>query len=708
MRARLARLDPRLYQIGILACLLCWGVFGLRFDVKPDHALAIVAVALGTQYVAGRVVGLPAFDPKSALISALSLCLLLRTGSLALAALAAFLAIAMKFVVRVRGKHVFNPTNGAIVVLLLSGAPVWVSPGQWGNAAFFGFLMACLGGLVVNRAARSDVVYAFAFAWCAILFGRSLLLGEPMTIPFHRLESGALLLFTFFMISDPKTTPDSRVGRIAFAALVAVGAWYVQFKMFRTNGLLWSLFLASPLVPLIDRLAKGVRYDWKRPVAVAAVVAALLVPARADAFCGFFVGKADTKLFNKSSKVVLVRDEDKTVLTMVNDYQGSLKEFAMVIPVPTAITREQIHVGDAKIVDHLDAYTAPRLVEYHDDDPCARRYEEEKMMKSAAPMAEARGGGMRARADALGVKIEAEYTVGEYDILILSAKQSGGLVQWLKQEGYKIPDGAEGVVGSYLAQNMKFFVAKVNLKEHDKLGGGYLRPLQIAYESPKFMLPIRLGTVNAQGSQDLFVFALTRTGRVEATNYRTVKLPSDVEIPEYVKDEFAGFYKDLFATAVAKNDGRAVFTEYAWDMNWCDPCAADPLTPQELRQLGVFWQGDDGPAARGRRGGGGGASDVFVTRLHVRYDGARFPEDLVFQSTQDRTNFQGRYVMRHPWKGDATCPAADAYQQQVFERQKQEARTLVELTGWNLADVEKKMGLNGKKGGGKWYERIWR
>ena len=708
MRERLARLDPRVYQISILAALLCWGVFGLRFDVKADHALAIVAVALATQYACGRVVGLPAFDPKSALISALSLCLLLRTGSLALAAFAAFLTIAMKFVVRVRGKHVFNPTNGAIVVLLLCGAPVWVSPGQWGNAAFFGFLMACLGGLVVNRAARSDVTYAFIAAWCAILFGRSLLLGEPMTIPLHRLESGALLLFTFFMISDPKTTPDSRVGRIVFAVLVAAGAWYVQFKLFRTNGLLWSLFFVSPLVPLIDKATKGARYDWKRPVAVAAVVAALLVPSRAEAFCGFFVGKADTKLFNKSSKVVLVRDEDKTVLTMVNDYQGSLKEFAMVIPVPTMITREQIHVGDAKIVDHLDAYTAPRLVEYHDEDPCEERRYEKRSMKSA-PIADAPPAAMRARADALGVKIEAQYTVGEYDILILSAKQSGGLVAWLKQEGYKIPDGAEGVVGSYLAQNMKFFVAKVNLKEHDKLGGGFLRPLQVAYESPKFMLPIRLGTVNAQGTQDLFVFALTRTGRVETTNYRTVPLPSNVDVPTYVKDEFPAFYRDVFKTAVDKHDGRAVFTEYAWDMNWCDPCAADPLSPTELRQLGVFWIDDEAPAMRGRRGGGGGAQDVYVTRLHVRYDGARFPEDLVFQATRDRQNFQGRYVMRHPFKGPATCPEADAYKKAVREREKQQAKNLVELTGWSLPDVEKRMGLDKPvKEDGKWYERIWR
>jgi enediyne biosynthesis protein E5 len=146
-------------------------------------------------------------------------------------------------------------------MLLLTG-DVWVSPGQWGSVAFFAFLMASLGALVVNRAARSDVTYAFIAFYGALLFGRSLFLGEPMTIPLHRLESGALLLFTFFMISDPKTTPDSRAGRVLFAAMVAAGAWYVQFRLFRTNGLLWSLAACSLAVPLIDRWLLGTRYAW--------------------------------------------------------------------------------------------------------------------------------------------------------------------------------------------------------------------------------------------------------------------------------------------------------------------------------------------------------------------------------------------------------------------------------------------------------------
>jgi hypothetical protein len=423
----------------------------------------------------------------------------------------------------------------------------------------------------------------------------------------------------------------------------------------------------------------------------------------ANAFCGFFVAKADAKLFNKASQVVVVRDEDKTVLTMANDFQGKVKDFAMVIPVPTSIEREQIHIGDMKHIDHLDAFTGPRLVEYHDENPCdMRRYEMEDRMPSA-PAMESGGAPMKRKgAGELGVTIEASYTVGEYDILILSAKQSDGLVIWLKQEGYKLPSGAEPVIDSYLKQKMKWFVAKVNLKEHDKMGGGKLRPIQVAYESPKFMLPIRLGTVNADGTQDLIAYVLTKGGRVETTNYRTVKLPSDVNVPEYTKDVFGEFYKATFARTVEKNDGRAVILEYAWDMGWCDPCAADPLSAEELKGLGVWWAGQSD---------GSGAQNAYVSRLHARYDRAHFPEDLVFQATNNRENFQGRYIMQHPYKGEMTCDAAGPYLEGVWKRQQQEAKTLADLTGWKMEDIKSRMKLADsppKSGKKKWYQNIWK
>jgi Na+-transporting NADH:ubiquinone oxidoreductase subunit NqrB len=253
--------DPRLYQIAMLASLLVYGMGRLDFDITIARATLLLVTALGTQFVCDRLEGRSA-NLRSALISGLSLCLLLRTNRTDLALAAAVITIASKFLVRLRGKHLFNPTNGGLVVMLLATDQVWVSPGQWGSVAFFAFLMACLGGIVVNRASRSDVTYAFIVFYCALLVGRSWYLGEPMAIPLHRLESGALLLFTFFMISDPKTTPDSRAGRVLFAALVAFGGWYVQFRLFRTNGLLWSLAVFSALVPLIDRLLPGSRYVW--------------------------------------------------------------------------------------------------------------------------------------------------------------------------------------------------------------------------------------------------------------------------------------------------------------------------------------------------------------------------------------------------------------------------------------------------------------
>lgn len=303
-------------------------------------------------------------------------------------------------------------------------------------------------------------------------------------------------------------------------------------------------------------------------------------------FCGFYVAKADAKLFNRASQVALVRSEDKTVLMMANDFHGNLKEFAVVIPVPTFITKEQIHVGEKALLDHLDAYSSPRLVKYFDDDPCRPRIASDMFAMRAGPAQEASAA---RREKSLGVTIEARYTVGEYDILILSAKESNGLETWLTENGYRIPDGASQILESYIKQGMRFFVAKVNVKEQAKLGFSFLRPLQIAYESPKFMLPIRLGTVNANGPQELFIYTLTRKGRVETTNYRTVRLPSDMEVPLFVKQEFADFYKALFSEQVKKERMSAVFLEYAWDMGWCDPCAADPLSREELRSLGVFW-----------------------------------------------------------------------------------------------------------------------
>jgi len=444
---------------------------------------------------------------------------------------------------------------------------------------------------------------------------------------------------------------------------------------------------------------------------VAILVTALLVVAIAApavlAFCGFYVAKADTKLFNQASQVVLVRNENKTVITMANDFKGDPKEFAIVVPVPTVLDKGQIHVGDRAVIEHLDAYSAPRLVEYFDEDPCqpiARR----EFMRGAAQFAAPSQDRLAERAKSLGVTIEAQYTVGEYDIMILSAKESAGLETWLRDSGYRLPAGASSVLGSYLKQGMKFFVAKVNLKEQSRLGFTYLRPLQMAFESPKFMLPLRLGTLNADGYQELFVYALTRNGRVETTNYRTVRLPTGTELPVFVKGEFPQFYRAMFAEQVKRESMRAVFLEYAWDMGWCDPCAADPLTTEELRKLGVFWLAESGPSPAPNRWRDR-AVDVFMTRLHVRYDAKSFPEDLVFQETADRGNFQGRYVLRHPWKGEAKCEAAERYRRALDVRAEHEAANLSSLTGWPVEDIRRKIGSVGESATDNrtWWQKLF-
>ncbi|MCI0617820.1 DUF2330 domain-containing protein, partial [bacterium] len=225
-----------------------------------------------------------------------------------------------------------------------------------------------------------------------------------------------------------------------------------------------------------------------------------------------------------------------------------------------------------------------------------------------------------------------------------------------------------------------------------------LRPLQMAFESPKFMLPIRLGMANANKEQDLIVFALSRVGRTEVTNYRTVNIPSNFNLPIYVKNEFSDFYRAMFHRAYEKEGKNAVFVEYAWDMAWCDPCADQPLNPEELRKAGVFWLDEQNQ------------NNVFITRIHACYSRSLFPEDLVFQSTPNRENYQGRYILQHPFKGKITCDAGKQYVRDLPKRQEKEAQSLASYTGWDINEIRKKMGLNRASGNAEddsWWNKIF-
>ncbi len=411
-------------------------------------------------------------------------------------------------------------------------------------------------------------------------------------------------------------------------------------------------------------------------------------PARA--FCGFYVAKADSNLYNQASQVIIARDGNRTVLTMANDYQGDIEDFAIVVPVPVVLKKEQVNIANPKIIERLDAFSAPRLVEYHDSNPCQvyryRTLEKQETMEGAEADS--------ARNNALGVTVEEKFSVGEYDILILSAKESDGLEIWLRENGYKIPEGARELLRPYIRQNLKFFVAKVNLKQFDRTSFNALRPLAIAYESPKFMLPIRLGMMNAKGEQDLLVYLLSPQGQIELTNYRTVKIPSNVEIPEFVENEFSDFYKTMFQKAYEQENKRVAFLEYAWNMANCDPCSAQPLNREELKQAGVFWTSPNR------------FQNVFITRLHVRYTRDTFPEDLSFQQTANTQLFQGRYIIRHPYREEINCDRAREYQRATRQRQEREARTLAKLTDWNLEEIRSKIDFIEAKPI-PWWRRIW-
>lgn len=293
-----------------------------------------------------------------------------------------------------------------------------------------------------------------------------------------------------------------------------------------------------------------------------------------------------------------------------------------------------------------------------------------------------------------GVTIEAKYTVGEYDILILSATESTGLKTWLTGSGYKIPSGADEVLDPYIKDGMKFFVVKVNLEQQKALGVQTLRPLQIQFNSSRFMLPIRLGMANAESAQDMIVYAFTRKGRVETANYRTTKLPTDRDIPEFVLTDnlFGDFYKSLYEKAWASEGKNSVMLEYAWDESsqqsvHCDPCVTSPLSFAEVREAGVWWVTPDADD-------GGYDGDLFVTRLHVRYDRKTFPQDLMFINTPDQSRFQGRYVIRHAATGSLDCEEGKRYKSDLRMRRQKELQELAALTGWSVSKWGSYLGQN--------------
>lgn len=398
-----------------------------------------------------------------------------------------------------------------------------------------------------------------------------------------------------------------------------------------------------------------------------------------SAFCGFYVAQAGSQIFNNKSEVIIVRDGQKQTLTMLNDFKGNLKNFAMVVPVPVVLQRSDIRVMEQSLFASFDQYSAPRLVEYFDANPCGNDKEElvksvemQGFMPTVAMVTTAKRGDNK-------VTIEAQYSIDEYEIVILSAKESDGLEKWLKANGYEVPENAKEVLEPYIKDKLKFFAVKVNLNNAKQKNQTYLRPIQITFNSSKFMLPIRLGMANSNGEQDLVVYAFTRNGRVEAANYRTVEMPTAKKVPTFVKDNYASFYSDMFTKEYANQGKNAVFVEYAWNVSpiWagvkCDPCVGNPPIVQDLLNAGVDWLSQSQNYA----------GSVFFTRLHVRYSREKFPEDLAFIETPNTLTYQVRQVISNPATGEFNCENGKAYYSDLKVRRKLELEEMQLLAGWN-------------------------
>jgi len=398
--------------------------------------------------------------------------------------------------------------------------------------------------------------------------------------------------------------------------------------------------------------------------------AVLLEPARSDAFCGFYVSGADARLTNNATSVVLMREGTRTVLSMQNNYQGPPQDFAMVVPVPVILQEKDVKTLGKAVFDRIDQLAAPRLVEYWEQDPCPppeprRRYRKGvKYAPQSAPMRDEMSG----PAD-YGVRIEAKFEVGEYQILILSAEYSTGLDAWLRQNNYKIPAGAAEVLRPYVAAGMKFFVAKVDVKkvQWSAQGQAMLSPLRFHYDSDTFALPVRLGLLNASGKQDLIVHILAKGDRYELANYRNAAIPTNVEVADSTRHDFPAFYASMFDRVLERHPG-AIVTEYAWQANNCDPCPVPPLDPSELTVLGADVSPVPNPSPN--------PGEYVLTRLHARYGAENLGEDLVFRAgppivggretggpesnergatVTSQNNFQARFIIRHPWTGPIKC-----------------------------------------------------
>jgi hypothetical protein len=426
-----------------------------------------------------------------------------------------------------------------------------------------------------------------------------------------------------------------------------------------------------------------------RRAVIAAAAVLVGAPSSASAFCGFYVAGSDQQLVADATQVVLMRKGTRTVLSMQNNYKGPPEAFAVVIPVPVVLKEKDVKVLPGQVFANVERMGAPRLVEYWEQDPCRPEMRYERSIAAGAGAAPSMA--KSARRDDLGVTVEAQFTVGEYQIVILSAKESTGLDRWLRREKYNIPSGAEPLLRPYVESGSKFFVAKVDAKKVRFVAGrADLSPLRFHYDSEQFVLPIRLGLANSGGTQDLIVSILAPGQRYEVANYKNVTIPTNLDVKDSVRERFGAFYAALFDRTLERHPG-AVVTEYAWQAATCDPCPGPTLNANDFLTLGAdvldpkeqqiaqppppSTGGRPAPPMR-RRVPMGYGMDFVLTRLHARY-GKDLKDDLVFSAAppivggrelvraggkleegaqpSSVNNFQGRYAIRHRWTGPVAC-----------------------------------------------------
>jgi uncharacterized protein (TIGR03382 family) len=408
-------------------------------------------------------------------------------------------------------------------------------------------------------------------------------------------------------------------------------------------------------------------------VAGAALVAS---PQAASAFCGTYVSGGESDLFNNATQVVMMRDGQQTVLSMQNNYQGPPKNFAMVIPTPQVLNKDDVKVVKDEVFDRIDRLTAPRLVEYWEQDPCRNR---RRYAGNGGARDVAAGG---ADAGSSKVDVEAQFDVGEYEVVVLSSSESSALENWLRNNKYNIPKGASKYLQPYVQQGQYFFVAKVDTsKVQFQNGQAVLSPLRFHYQSQQFKLPVRLGLINSQGKQDLVVNILARNQRYRVANYPNATIPTNLRVKESVKGRFPSFYKALFKRTLKqnrKNGQNPVVTEYSWNASTCDPCPGPALDRSHFLTLGadvIFDVPTQGSPDAGR-GPRRIPTDWTITRLHARYSQKTLGKDLVFEKAPairggrgqpgnlqqgaqtknaSRNRFQGRYIITHPWDGPVKC-----------------------------------------------------